>query len=101
MSKRAASSSCLAVHRVLFAFKAIHVAGRKEERRDAVLDQISTAPNAVLADLQARLTDWRSLLSENIPKARGLVKQLIVGRLEMIPDHEKRLYRFRGTGTLV
>ena len=58
-------------------------------------------PKAVLADLQERLTDWRSLLHDQAPPARGLLKQLVVGRLEMTPHREEGYYTFRGTGTLL
>ena len=33
--------------------------------------------------------------------ARGLLKQLVVGRLEMTPHREEGYYTFRGTGTLL
>jgi hypothetical protein len=56
-------------------------------------------PASVLAELQARLTDWRELLRDDTPKARGLLKQLIVGRLDMEPQ-PAGFYRFRGTGSL-
>ena len=55
----------------------------------------------MLADLQDRLTDWRSLLDDHTPKARGLLKQLIVGRLDLRPDLREQLYRFEGRGTLL
>ena len=79
----------------------------RENRRRELLDQLnrtmpadSLNPESVLADLQGRLSSWRSLLRDNISRARGLLKQLIVGRLEMTPDRESSLYRFKGTGTL-
>jgi site-specific DNA recombinase len=77
---------------------------RDTERRllAARLAEYTTAarfvPGAVMADLQERLTDWRSLLRDETPKARVLVKQLLVGRIDMEPG--EGLYRFRGKGTL-
>jgi hypothetical protein len=58
-------------------------------------------PLQVLVELQARLRDWRELLYGDTPKARGLLKQLIVDRVQMIADPEARMYRFAGRGTLV
>jgi hypothetical protein len=58
-------------------------------------------PSQVLAELQARLGDWRALLHADTPKARGLLKQLIIDRVHMTADPEARIYRFAGRGTLV
>jgi len=58
-------------------------------------------PKAVEADLVERLADCRSLLRDRPSKARGLLKQLIVGRLKMLPDSEEGVYRFVGTGTIL
>jgi hypothetical protein len=55
----------------------------------------------VLADLRECLADWRSLLHEHPPRARALLKQLIVGRLQMTPHREEGYYTFNGTGTLL
>jgi DNA invertase Pin-like site-specific DNA recombinase len=79
----------------------------RETTRQALVDQLERdrrvipidAP-AVVADLEHRLTEWRELLRDEPPKARGLLKQLIVGRLDMAPDMKRGLYRFSGTGTL-
>ena len=54
-----------------------------------------------IADLEERLADWRQSLDDDVPKARGLLKNLLVGRIEMEPDRERGRYRFRATGTLV
>src|SRR5439155_7635120 len=56
---------------------------------------------AVLADLEVRLTDWRTLLRDQATKARRSLRQLLVGRPEMVPDRARRVYTFTGTGTLV
>ena len=55
----------------------------------------------VRADLLARLTDWQSILSGDPAKARSLVRQLVVGRLELVADIERQGFRFTGNGTLV
>jgi len=78
----------------------------REAQRRILFDRLRTMstptpdPAAILADLQHRLTDWRSLLHDETPKARGLLKRLIVGRLTMKPDR-LGFYRFEGTGTLL
>jgi hypothetical protein len=79
----------------------------RESQHRALLDRIAQQsqldgfePSAVLAELQGRLPDWRSLLRDNAPSARGLLKQLLVGRLEMQPDLELGFYRFSGIGTV-
>lgn len=77
----------------------------RETQRRLLLERLrasdapTLSPPAVVADLQARLTDWRSLLSDETPKARTLLKRLIVGRLTMAPTAEG-FYRFEGKGTL-
>ena len=80
----------------------------RESQRRALREQLThylqipdLDPASVLAELQARLTDWRELLRDHTPKVRGLLKQLIVGRLEMEPDRKFGVYRFHGTGTLL
>src|SRR5437867_1660397 len=62
------------------------------ERQQAISKPITLDPRAVLVDLQERLKGWRSLLRDNTTKARGLLKQLIVGRIVMFPDDERRVY---------
>jgi hypothetical protein len=62
---------------------------------------LAARPDSVLADLQERLSEWRSLLHDQTPRARGLLKQLIVGRLQMTPNREEGYYTFNGTGTLL
>ncbi|MGH9257763.1 MAG: hypothetical protein ACRD3C_24660 [Vicinamibacterales bacterium] len=42
---------------------------------------------------------WRSLIHDRKTHALRLLKQLIVGRLELIPNMEERYYGFWGTGT--
>ena len=57
-------------------------------------------PKVVLADLRARLADARALLHDEAPKARVLLKRLIVDRLRMEPSRGG-FYRFTGAGTLL
>ena len=80
----------------------------REARRRALSDQLAQIsvgvefdPKAVLAELQGRLNDWRELLGADVPRARGLLKQLIVGRVMMEPDRDCGCYRFHGTGTFL
>jgi hypothetical protein len=80
----------------------------REARRRALLaesqERAPTAavdPKAVLADLRHRLEDWRAILHDHPPRARQIVKQLIVGRLEMRPNRDEGYYTFKGTGTVL
>jgi hypothetical protein len=56
--------------------------------------------DAVLEDLRARVAEWRVLFHDQPGRARDVVKQLIVGRLEMTPNQPARLYTFEGIGTM-
>lgn len=56
-------------------------------------------PLTVRADVEQRLLEWRSLIQDRKTHALRLLKQLIVGRLELIPNMEERYYGFWGTGT--
>jgi len=47
--------------------------------------------------LQSRLRDVRALLGRHTPKARLLLRKVLVGKIEMTPLHDQqRGYRFRG-----
>jgi site-specific DNA recombinase len=79
----------------------------REARRQTILADLNIIehgttpdPKAVLADLRSRLADYRALLHDEAPKARGLLKRLIVDRLRMEPSRGG-FYRFTGTGTLL
>lgn len=61
----------------------------------------SLDPERVRAYLWGRLTDWRSILCGEPVKARSLVRQLIIGRLELVADVDRQGFRFTGIGTLV
>jgi len=64
------------------------IAIREQERQQIIARQQrvqipAVQPAAILADLRSRLRDWRALLHDETPKARTLLKQVLVGRLEM------------------
>jgi hypothetical protein len=71
------------------------------QRRQRRAPDVALDPDSVVADLHERLADWRSLLRDEVPRARGLLKQLIVGRVEMTPPRKEGFYTFKGTGTLL
>lgn len=75
--------------------------GRLIVRLPSPQERLDLDPSAVTADLRERLSEWRSVLHEHPAQARGLLKQLIVGRLTMTPHREGGFYEFRGTGTLL
>ena len=60
-------------------------------------DQLS-APS-LRAELRQILTDWRSLLRQQVAQGHQIVRRLIVGRLDCAPQPE-RFYRVSGTGTI-
>jgi hypothetical protein len=78
----------------------------REERRQEIRSQSLVRPaavsalevKAVVADLRARLVNWREVLRSAIPEARALIRLLIVSRLSMEPT--ERGYRFSGRGTV-
>jgi hypothetical protein len=53
-----------------------------------------------MADLGEQLTNWRALFTGNSAQARGVLKQTIVGRLDMVPNRSDGSYAFTGTGTI-
>jgi len=70
----------------------------RQRQRPTVVDLDA---DRVRADIEQRLDDWLGVLQGDPPKARRLLKQLIVGRLDMTPDRDERFYRFRGKGTVL
>jgi hypothetical protein len=56
--------------------------------------------DSIVADLKPRIAGWRSLFHDNPGQARPVVKQLIVGRLDMTPHRDERYYSCTGTGTI-
>ena len=70
-------------------------------RQHQLLDLGAIDADGVLRDLRGRLEDWRAVLHDETPRAHKLLKQLIVGRLEMTPATDRSGYAFRGTGTML
>lgn len=70
----------------------------REEERQRLLQQRTLLPTsavahderAILAELDTLIADWRSLLREDVRRARGLLKQLIVGRFVRLTAHALR-----------
>jgi hypothetical protein len=85
---------------------------RDREARKAALDsQIARlAQRAALqrvdwgtvrAQLEARVMDWRGLLSANVSHARQLLRKLLVGPIRLTPTaDDPRVYRFEATVSL-
>ena len=80
---------------------------QRETQRQALLScgmarHVSTVPAAdvVMAELREQLTNWRALFTGNPAQARGVLKQTIVGRLDMVPNRSDGSYAFTGTGTI-
>jgi hypothetical protein len=46
------------------------------------------------------LADWRSLMFGEPVQARSMVRQLIVGKLELTPDPDRRGFTLAGRGLL-
>ena len=57
-------------------------------------------PRTVMADLRTMLADWQLLMVGEPVQARRVARQLIVGKLELVPDQDLRGFTFTGTGTL-
>jgi site-specific DNA recombinase len=79
----------------------------REARRQTLLSRRATrdrtpvpSADAIIADLQSRIADWRLLFHDHPGQARTVVKQLIVGRLDMTPHRDEGYYSFTGTGTI-
>jgi hypothetical protein len=49
-------------------------------------------------EIRHRLADWRTMLRREVPEARELLRNLIVGRIVFTPRPETRLYEFSGDG---
>ena len=47
-----------------------------------------------MADLRTMLADWRSLMYGEPVQARAIVRQLIVGKLELTPDLDRDGFSF-------
>jgi hypothetical protein len=51
-------------------------------------------------EIRHRLADWRAMLRREVPEAREILRNLIVGRIVFTPRPETRLYEFSGRGSL-
>ena len=51
-------------------------------------------------EIRHRLADWRTMLRREVPEAREILRNLIVGRIVFTPRPETRLYEFSGRGSL-
>jgi hypothetical protein len=49
-------------------------------------------------EIRHRLADWRAMLRREVPEAREILRNLIVGRIVFTPRPETRLYEFSGRG---
>jgi site-specific DNA recombinase len=60
-------------------------------------------PSKLREELEGKLADWRGVLSRHTPRARQIVKKLLVGPLRFTPRHDRDgtpYYEFEGEGSL-
>jgi len=50
-------------------------------------------------EIRHRLADWRSMLRREVPEAREILRNLVVGRIVFTPRPEARMYEFSGRGS--
>ena len=50
-------------------------------------------------EIRHRLAHWRAMLRREVPEARELLRNLIVGRVAFTPRPETRVYEFSGRGS--
>ena len=50
-------------------------------------------------EIRHRLADWRAMLRREIPEAREILRNLVVGRIVFKPRPEARVYEFSGRGS--
>src|SRR5206468_10042191 len=80
-------------------------ADRRErwERMLIELDAMSRIGRSELSclerEIRHRLADWRAMLRREVPEARELLRNLIVGRIAFTPRPETRVYEFSGRGS--
>jgi bifunctional non-homologous end joining protein LigD len=77
-----------------------------EQRRHQIADALRPErkplqmdPSVISIKAKELLADWKGTLQGDVPRARQLLKQLIVGRLKLTPQKD-RSYLFEGAGTL-
>src|SRR5439155_946177 len=54
---------------------------------------------ALEREIRHRLADWRAMLRREVPEAREILRNLIVGRIVFKPRPEARVYEFSGRGS--
>src|SRR6267143_483720 len=50
-------------------------------------------------EIRNRLVDWRAMLRREVPEAREILRNLVVGRIAFKPRPETRVYEFSGRGS--
>src|SRR5439155_9675390 len=50
-------------------------------------------------EIRHRLADWRAMLRREVPEAREILRNLVVGRIAFKPRPEARVYEFSGRGS--
>jgi len=50
-------------------------------------------------EIRRRLADWRAMLRREVPEAREILRNLVVGRITFKPRPEARVYEFSGRGS--
>jgi len=50
-------------------------------------------------EIRHRLADWRAMLRREVPEAREILRNLVVGRIALKPRPEARVYEFSGRGS--
>ena len=50
-------------------------------------------------EIRHRLADWRAMLRREVPEAREILRNLVVGRIVFKPRPEARIYEFSGRGS--
>ena len=77
------------------------------EEVTAAIQRLNTAACAfdvpldvVMPEVRHRLQDWRSVLVEESPQARQMLRSLLRGRLVFTPHDNRRAVRFTGDGDL-
>jgi hypothetical protein len=85
---------------------------RRQQRRRQIQEAIQALSSErhiasldvtrIWRDLARKLTDWQGLLARQAPEARGILRELLVGKLVFTPreDARGRYYEFTGQGTL-
>ena len=50
-------------------------------------------------EIRHRLADWKAMLRREVPEAREILRNLVVGRIAFKPRPEARVYEFSGRGS--